>query len=373
MARKTHPAKATPDKAELPKVCPEKPFESPKGTGLTEQTLRLRQLWPAWAVLIAWVWIAFSSVLSNGFVDWDDHLFIVENHSFRGLGWEQIRHAFTAFTGGVYMPLGWLFQSLTYKFFGLDPRGYHLLCLILHVVNVVLLHLVCVRLLERSMPEVARRLGGALGWLCGVPVALYAVHPLRVELVAWASIHAYLSSVTFSLLATLAYLRAHSSSGIYRRPWMIGSSVLIVLAVLSKGSAVVLPFVFLILDAYPLGRLGSDRPSWSGIRKVLLEKGPILLFCLAFTAVAFAAKQEGVEPEVTLNTCSSAGWLRPASGPGSTSPRPPGPSGSRRFIPAPRAEISRRLSSRRASPGSCSPFRLRSGSVGDGPGCWWPW
>ena len=130
-------------------------------------------------------------------------------------------------------------------------------------------------------------------------MALYAVHPLRVEPVAWASCQAYLPSVTFSLLATLAYLRAHPSSGVFRRSWMIGSSVLIVLAVLSKGSAVVLPFVFLILDAYPLGRLGPGRPSWPAVRKVLIEKGPILVFCLAFTAVAFAAKQFGVEPEVT--------------------------------------------------------------------------
>ena len=80
---------------------------------------------------------------------------------------------------------------------------------------------------------------------------------------------------------------------------MIGSSVLIVLAVLTKGSAVVLPFVFLILDAYPLGRLGPGHPSWPAVRKVLIEKGPILVFCLAFTAVAFVAKRIWVEPEVT--------------------------------------------------------------------------
>ena len=265
----------------------------------TDEMPSMGKLWPVWAVLVACVWIAFSPVLSNGFVDWDDHQWILENHSFRGLGWEQIRFAFTTFEGGVYKPLGWLVQSLTYEFYGLDPRGYHLVCLLFHVVNVVLLHLLCVRLLARAMPEVAKRLGVALGWLCGVPVALYAVHPLRVEPVAWASCQAYLPSVTFSLLATLAYLRAHPSSGVFRRSWMIGSSVLIVLAVLSKGSAVVLPFVFLILDAYPLGRLGPECPTWPAVRKVLIEKGPILLFCLAFTAVAFAAKQLGVEPEVT--------------------------------------------------------------------------
>ena len=219
--------------------------------------------------------------------------------AFRGLGWEQICFAFTTFQGGVYQPLGWLLQSLTYELFGLDPRGYHLVSLVLHVLNVILLHLLCLRLVATSLPEAAKRLGGALGWLCGVPVALYAVHPLRVEPVAWASCQAYLPGVACSLLATLAYLRAHSANGVDRRRWMIGSSVLIVLAVLAKGSAVVLPFVFLILDAYPLARLGPGFPSWSSARKILLEKGAILVFCLAFTVVAFAAKRTGEDPEVT--------------------------------------------------------------------------
>jgi tetratricopeptide (TPR) repeat protein len=267
----------------------------------TAEMPSLGKLWPVWGVLVACVWIAFSPVLNNGFVDWDDKGWILENYSFRGLGWEQVRFAFTTFLGGLYQPLGWLVQSLTYEFSGLDPYGFHLSSLLFHVLNVVLLHLFCVRLLARTMPEVAARLGGALGWLCGVPVVLYAVHPLRVEPVAWATCQAYLPSVAFSLLAALAYLRAHPSSGVFRRSWMIGSSVLIVLAVLSKGSAVVLPFVFLILDVYPLRRLGPDghRPSWPAVRKVLIEKCPVLVFCLAFMAVAFEAKRLRVEPEET--------------------------------------------------------------------------
>ncbi len=150
MARKSRPARATSHQAELLKDCTEKPCDLPKGAGPSKQILSLRQLWPVWGVLVACVWVAFSPVLSNGFVDWDDHLCILENHSFRGLGWEQIRFAFTTFTGGVYQPLGWLVQSLTYEFYGLDPRGYHLVCLLFHVVNVVLLHLLCVRLVARS-------------------------------------------------------------------------------------------------------------------------------------------------------------------------------------------------------------------------------
>ena len=100
----------------LPAKAPLKAVETPS----------LGQLWPVWAVLVGCVWIAFSPALSNGFVDWDDPDWILENHSFRGLGWDQIRFAFTTFKGGVYQPLGWMVQSLTYKFHGLHPRGYHL-------------------------------------------------------------------------------------------------------------------------------------------------------------------------------------------------------------------------------------------------------
>lgn len=158
-----------------------------------------------------------------------------------------------------------------------------------------------------------------MGWLCGVPVALYALHPLRVELVAWASAQAYLPSIMLSLLATLAYLRANPASGICRRPWMIGSSLLIALAVLTKGSAVVMPFVFLILDAYPLRRLGGGRPSWPVVRMALIEKGPILIYCLGFTAVAFIAKKWwGVDPEVTAEPNLVGRMHRRASGLAST-------------------------------------------------------
>ena len=259
----------------------------------------LGKLWPVWGVLVACVWTAFSPALSNGFVDWDDPQWILENYSFRGLGWEQIAFAFTSFKGGVYQPLGWLVQSLTYQIYGLEPRGYHLVSLVFHATNVVLLHLLCVRLVEKRMPDLAARLGAAFGWLCGIPVLLSAVHPLRVEMVAWASPQAYLPGITLSLLATLAYLQAHPPSGDFRRSWMTGSSFLIVLAVLTKGSAVVLPFVFLILDAYPLRRLGSGRPTWPSVRNAVFEKIPLLAFCFAFALVAFAAKYRWLEPDVT--------------------------------------------------------------------------
>ncbi len=262
-------------------------------------SLGISGLWPVWAALAVVVWTAFSPVLRNGFVDWDDRDWILENQGYRGLGWDQIVYAFTTLKGGVYQPLGWLLQGFTYAAFGLDPWGFHLLSLGFHVANVLLLHLLCVSLVARSMPGDARRPGRGLPWLCAIPVALYAVHPLRVEPVAWASCQAYLPSVTLSLLATLAYLRACQPDGPVRREWMIGSSLLIVLAVLTKGSAVVLPFVFLVLDAYPLGRIVQGRPWWPSLRGLVIEKAPILVFCLVFTGVAVVAKSVGIDPEST--------------------------------------------------------------------------
>src|SRR5262249_24226354 len=117
---------------------------------------RFRDLWPVWGSLIALVWVAFSPVLTSGFVDWDDPHCILDNDSFRGLGWEQIHFAFTTLRGGVYQPLGWLLQSLTYEFSGLDPLGYHVAGLLLHMLNVVLLHLLCVSLLATRMAEAAK-------------------------------------------------------------------------------------------------------------------------------------------------------------------------------------------------------------------------
>jgi tetratricopeptide (TPR) repeat protein len=258
----------------------------------------LIQLAPVWVVLAIGVWIAFSPALNNGFVDWDDKTHILDNDAFRGLGWEQIRSAFTTVRGALYQPVGWLVQSVTYVCFGLDPWGFHFISLLLHICNVVLLHLFCVRLLARSMPELAARRATALGWLCAIPAAIYAVHPLRAEPVAWAAAQAYTPCAACMLVAVIAYLRAHPDDGSFRRFWMVVASIWVALAVLARASAVVLPFVFLLLDAYPLERLGSRRPVGPALRELLWEKAPILLFCMTITAVHLALRPLAVEPEI---------------------------------------------------------------------------
>src|SRR5947209_9967835 len=89
----------------------------------------------------------FLPVLSNGFVAFDDDKNFYENPDFRGLGWPQVRWAWTTFLLGVYQPLAWLFLEAQYVAWGLDPRGYHLASLVLHVACSVVLYALIVSLL----------------------------------------------------------------------------------------------------------------------------------------------------------------------------------------------------------------------------------
>ena len=119
-----------------------------------------------------------------------------------------MKWAWTTFWVGAYQPLAWLLFEAQYVFCQLDPRGYHLTSLLLQVANAVVLYVLTVALLVRC------RTGSCLEspWACslsaGLATALFAVHPLRVEAVAWASCQPYLPCILFSMLSVLAYLRA---------------------------------------------------------------------------------------------------------------------------------------------------------------------
>src|SRR6185312_6623182 len=96
---------------------------------------RDRRTWLVAVPLILLVAVAFLPALDNGFVDWDDELNFLKNSQYRGLGWPQVRWAWTTFHLGVYQPLAWLLLEAQYVIFRLDARGYHLVSLLLHAVN----------------------------------------------------------------------------------------------------------------------------------------------------------------------------------------------------------------------------------------------
>jgi hypothetical protein len=253
---------------------------------------------PAVLGLIPVVLAAFLPVLENGFVNFDDEVNFLGNPSFRGLGRPQIAWAWTTRLAGVYQPLSWMLLEAEYAAWRLDPRGYHGASLALYALDVIALYALTVRLLARCRPGRGGIDSGSVRLAGCLSVGLFAVHPLRVEVVAWASCQPYLVSAGLSLLAVLAYLRAQGAPPRVHRGWLApaGSDLLGAAAMLSKAVAVPLPLVLLILDVYPLGRLGPGRWSCPEARRAYREKVPLAIVGAIVVALAMWARAGGLAP-----------------------------------------------------------------------------
>jgi tetratricopeptide (TPR) repeat protein len=237
--------------------------------------------------------VAFFPCLNNGFVDtWDDGPNLVENPylHLRALGWSSFSWAWRTFLLGVYQPVAWLIFFAEYAGWGLEPWGYHFVSLLWHAVNAIQFFLLTQELLDRARPDLAasdRTSAAALA------AGLFAVHPLRVEVVAWASSQPYLPCAFFCLLSIRMYLRAcDQTEGRVRLKRLVECWALFLAALLCKALAVPLPFVLLVLDVYPLRRLGGGGASWVGraARTVWLEKLPFLMLSGLFAVVAYRAR-----------------------------------------------------------------------------------
>jgi len=239
-------------------------------------------LLPAGVFLVTCV--AFWPALQGEFT-WDDDINLVGNLRYRGFEASQIRWMFTNTLMGHYMPFTWLSFALDYAFGRMDPWGYHLVSLLLHATNAVLVYLVARRLLTVALQTAVDTRAGAV-----VAGLLFALHPQRVESVAWISDRATILCGTFYLLAILAYLRAADApTGRRRMWWGTASLVAFAAALLSKGMAMSLPITLLILDVYPLRRWRAGWPL------VLAEKLPYCALALAGAVVAAWARSQGAE------------------------------------------------------------------------------
>lgn len=231
--------------------------------------------------------VAFAPGLANDFLDWDDNLNFVTNPYYRGLGWSNLRWMLRATVTGHYIPVTWTTLGLDYLLWGMNPAGYHLTNLLLHALNTTIFALLAARLLRLARP----RTGEAALWAGTATAALlFALHPLRAETVAWVTERRGLLSALFALLTVLTYVRMAATEGAPRRRWLATSVGCYALALASKAAVVPLPLVLLVLDAYPLGRLGSPWRPWAtrDARRAWLEKVPYLLLAAAAAAVAVA-------------------------------------------------------------------------------------
>ena len=256
-------------------------------------TARLRS--PLTLVGIAIVTLlAFAPSLQNGFVDWDDDLNLTRNPHFRGLGLEQLRWMFTTTLTGHYIPITWLTFGVDYRVWGMNPAGYHLTSLTLHALASVLLAVLAARLFERATGWDRR----AIATGATAAALLFAVHPLRVESVVWATERRDVLSGVFILLTVLAYVTAASASPARRRGWLAVSVITYVLALGSKSIAMALPVALVALDVYPL------RRGHEGWRRLVREKLPFVILA----GVAAIVSLKAVAGAAILTPLTSHPW-----------------------------------------------------------------
>jgi tetratricopeptide (TPR) repeat protein len=226
-------------------------------------------------LLVLWT---FCPALNNEFVNYDDAIYVTANpHVQQGLTWGNLKWAFQPSTGTAnWHPLTWLSHMLDCQCFGLNPAGHHLTSVLVHAANTVILFLV-LRYLTRTV------------WRSLCVAALFGLHPLHVESVAWVAERKDVLSTLFWLLTIWAYgkfVRESGSPGGTPNRFYALALVLFSLGLMSKAMLVTLPFVLLLLDYWPLARFRQI-----GLRALAVEKIPFLLLAMAACAITFAVQK----------------------------------------------------------------------------------
>jgi hypothetical protein len=239
------------------------------------------------------VFLVYCPVLRNGFVAWDDDIYIYQNPRLRNPTLTSALGAFSSFhASGNWHPLTELSHAADCAIWGMHPLGHHLTSILLHGLNAGLV-VVLACALARSRTRLAERSARTI--VAGIAAGLlWGLHPLRVESAAWVSERKDLLCASFYLAGLLCYLRyaatAGEDSGGTARPsrkrFYVGALACLALALLSKPMAVSFPFVLLVLDAYPLARLGRVR-----LGRLLAEKLPFIALASASAIVTLKAQR----------------------------------------------------------------------------------
>ena len=254
------------------------------------RTTRAALVAPACVALVTF--ISFLPVLRAGFVSWDDDKNFVDNPLYRGLGPAQLKWMWTTFHMGHYVPLSWMTLGLDYELWGMNPAGYHLTNLLLHTASAVVVYFVARRLLSAGSQNANwgqtrfRDLG--IGFAAAFAALVFAVHPLRVESVAWVTERRDVLSGLFYFSSLLAYLRWRDEPA--RRAWYIVALVSFAAALLSKATAMTLPAVLVLVNVYPLRRLGGST-GWvtPGARRLYGELAPFVVLAAGAAVLSIVA------------------------------------------------------------------------------------
>jgi protein O-mannosyl-transferase len=245
--------------------------------------------------------LVFLPVAWNDFVNYDDPDYVTANaHVQQGIAWNSILWAFTTGHASNWHPLTWLFHMADWHVFGGRAGAQHLVSLAFHIANTVLLFLIL------------KKMTGAT-WRSAIVAALFALHPLHVESVAWISERKDVLSAFFWMLTLWAYLGyasrrsesgTHSSvSKILPSCFYLLSLTFFVLGLMSKPMMVTLPFVLLLLDYWPLGRwprsvsepgsIWSKFPNQLAKRALVIEKLPFFILTIVSSYITFVVQRKG--------------------------------------------------------------------------------
>ena len=220
--------------------------------------------------------VAFWGVLSNAFVIYDDDVYVTENAQVQqGITLDNVKWAFTTTYFGFYYPVTWLSHMLDCQLYGLDAGKHHFTSLLIHSANAVLLFLLLLRMT------------GAL-WRCALVAGLFALHPLHVESVAWIAERKDVLSTLFWMLTLLAWLGYVKSKSWQRYAVVL---VLFALGLMAKSMLVTLPFLLLLLDYWPLGRLKLKGEWLRTLRGLVLEKAPLFAMSAVSCVVTVVAQR----------------------------------------------------------------------------------
>lgn len=255
--------------------------------------------------------LSYWKLPTHDFLDFDDNGYITQNiHVHEGITWKNIKWAFGVEDFAYWHPLTWLSHMLAFQLFGLNPAMHHLINLFLHVANTLLLFFLLYRM-TRSL------------WSSFFVAAMFALHPLNVESVAWISERKNVLSTFFWMLSMLAYVYYAERPDFLRYLLIF---LVFALGLMAKPMLVTLPFVFFMLDYWPLGRLkldqsGIDRHKESHkfinmgfqhslVFRLILEKIPfILISVVAIFLSSLSLKSQGV----VISTASVSMKLRIAN------------------------------------------------------------
>lgn len=241
--------------------------------------------------------MAFWPALDAGFVDYDDDALYIQNTGYQGLDASRLRWMFTTKLMGHYQPLTWLSVALDHTISGADPSSYHRTNLVLHALAALVLYFVAKRLLTAAHGFKSGEHPFGLRLAAAAAALLFAIHPLRVESVAWISERRDVLSLLFLLLTLAAYLRAfvRGRADVHSRAWYAASWLLLLCSLLAKAWGMSFVIVAIILDVYPLRRLpGKLTHRWGpATRPVWHQKLPYLILGLAAAAMASQAQHSG--------------------------------------------------------------------------------